>query len=86
LRCSESFRHDAGIRKGLQAFLWNRLGVCTAETLRTPSKEVLIKKSSDLCELGASVVNPSSQKTRNNHKKRGIAIRPKVDSQSSGKK
>jgi hypothetical protein len=45
---------------GLQAFLWSRLGVCTAETLRTPSKEVLIKKSSDLCELGASVVNPSS--------------------------
>jgi hypothetical protein len=37
---------------GLQAFLWSRLGACTAETLRTPSKEVLIKKSSDLCELG----------------------------------
>jgi hypothetical protein len=34
------------------------LGDCTAEALRTPSKEVLVKKFSDLCELGASVVNP----------------------------
>jgi len=32
--------------------------VFKAETLRTPSKEVLVKKFSDLCELGASVVNP----------------------------
>jgi hypothetical protein len=34
------------------------LGDCTAEAMRTPSKEVLVKKFSDLCELGASVVNP----------------------------
>ena len=33
---------------------------------RTRSKEFLIKKFSDLCELGVSVVNTSSQKTRNN--------------------
>jgi len=39
------------------------LGDCTAEAR---SKEFLIKKFSDLCELGASVVNTSSQKTRNN--------------------
>jgi len=36
------------------------LGDYTAETR---SKEFLIKKFSDLCELGASVVNTSSQKT-----------------------
>jgi hypothetical protein len=42
------------------------LGDCTAEARRTQSKEFLIKKFSDLCELGASVVNTSSQKTRNN--------------------
>jgi hypothetical protein len=28
----------------------------TAEALRAPSKEFLIKKYSDLCELGVSVV------------------------------
>jgi hypothetical protein len=28
----------------------------TAETLRTQSKELLIKKYSDLCELGVSAV------------------------------
>jgi hypothetical protein len=33
---------------------------CTAEARRTPRKEFLIKKFSDLCELGASVVNSSS--------------------------
>ncbi|HEY7319387.1 MAG TPA: hypothetical protein VIE89_17615, partial [Candidatus Binatia bacterium] len=32
-------------------------GDCTAETRRTRSKEFLIEKFSDLCELGASVVN-----------------------------
>jgi hypothetical protein len=32
----------------------------------TRSKEFLIKKFSDLCELGASVVNTSSQKTWDN--------------------
>jgi hypothetical protein len=42
------------------------LGDCTAEARRTRSKEFLIEKFSDLCELGASVVNTSSQKTRNN--------------------
>jgi hypothetical protein len=36
------------------------LGDCTAEARRTPRKEFLIKKFSDLCELGASVVNASS--------------------------
>ena len=39
---------------------------CTAETRRTRSKEFLIKKFSELCELWASVVNTSSQETRNN--------------------
>ena len=34
--------------------------VFKAEALRTRSKEFLIKKFSDLCELGASVVNASS--------------------------
>ncbi len=51
-----------------------RLADCTAKApfdvaqdgLRTRSKELLIKNFSDLCELGASVVNTSSQKTRNN--------------------
>ena len=42
---------------GLQAFLWSRLGDCTAETRRTRSKTFLIKKFSDLCELCASVVS-----------------------------
>jgi hypothetical protein len=42
------------------------LGDCTAKARRTRSKEFLIKKFSDLCELSASVVNTSSQKTRNN--------------------
>ncbi len=56
------------------------LGDCTAEARpstgsgrgepveprRTPSKELLIKKFSDLCELCASAVNISSQETRNN--------------------
>jgi hypothetical protein len=56
LQKKEGFRHsrEAG------------LGDCTAEARRTRSKESLIKKFSDLCELGASVVNTSSQKTRNN--------------------
>jgi hypothetical protein len=39
---------------------------CTAETRRTRSKEFLINKFSDLCELCASAVNISSQKIRNN--------------------
>ena len=34
----------------------------TAETQRARSKEFLVKKFSDLCELGASAVNLSSQK------------------------
>jgi hypothetical protein len=34
-----------------------RLGDRTTEARRTRSKELLIKKFSDLCELGASVVN-----------------------------
>jgi len=37
------------------------LGYCTAEALRARSKEFLIKKYSELCELCASVVNVSSQ-------------------------
>jgi hypothetical protein len=44
-----------------------RLGDCTAEAQRTQSKKFLVKKFSDLCELCASAVNTSSQKTRNNH-------------------
>jgi hypothetical protein len=35
------------------------LGDCTAEARRTRSKEFLIQKFSDLCELRASVVNTS---------------------------
>jgi hypothetical protein len=42
------------------------LGDYTAEALRTRSKEFLIKKYSELCELCASVVNTSSQETRKN--------------------
>ena len=38
-----------------------RLGDCTAEALRARSKEFLIKKYSELCELCASVVNIPSQ-------------------------
>jgi hypothetical protein len=34
------------------------LGGCTAEAPRTRSKELLVEKISDLCELRASVVNP----------------------------
>jgi hypothetical protein len=37
------------------------LGDYTAETRRAPSKEFLIKKHSELCELGVSVVNIASQ-------------------------
>jgi hypothetical protein len=37
------------------------LGDCTAEARRARSKEVLIKKYSELCELCASVVNTPSQ-------------------------
>ena len=56
----EDFRHscEAG------------LGNYTAEARRTRSKESLIKKFSDLCELGASVVNTSSQETRNKKKEK----------------
>ncbi len=43
-----------------------RIGDCTAEARWARSKEFLIKKFSELCELCASVVNPSSQETRNN--------------------
>ena len=51
---------------------WNvGLGDCTAEALRTRSKEFLVKKFSELCELGASVVNTALQETRNNPKSRG---------------
>jgi hypothetical protein len=50
-------------------------GDCTAEALRTPSKEVLVKKFSDLCELGASVVNPFFTETRNNPKRRAVVCR-----------
>jgi hypothetical protein len=50
------------------------LGDCTAEApfdvaqdrLGTLSKEFLIKKYSELCELGVSVVNIPSQETRQN--------------------
>ena len=38
------------------------------DRLRMRSKEFLIKKLSDLCELCASAVNTSSQKTRNSQK------------------
>ncbi len=38
-----------------------RLGNCTAEAPRTRSKELLIKKFSDLRELCVSVVNTFSQ-------------------------
>jgi hypothetical protein len=41
------------------------LGDCTAEARRTQSKEFLIEKYSELCELCASVVNVSSQETLN---------------------
>jgi hypothetical protein len=37
------------------------LGDCTAEARRARSKEFLIKKYSELCELCASVVNTPSQ-------------------------
>jgi len=39
--------------------------VFKAAALRAQSKEFLIKKYSDLCELRVSVVNTSSQETRN---------------------
>ena len=39
-----------------------RLGDCTAEALRPRSREFLIKRFSELCELWASAVNTSSQK------------------------
>jgi len=42
------------------------LGDCTAEARRARSKEFLIKKYSELCELGVSVVNIPSQETRKN--------------------
>jgi hypothetical protein len=47
------------------------LGDYTAETR---SKEFLIKKFSDLCELGASVVNTSSQKTWDNRSIRELTL------------
>ncbi|MBM2802796.1 MAG: hypothetical protein HW419_689 [Deltaproteobacteria bacterium] len=37
------------------------LGVCTAEARRARSKEFLINKYSELCELCVSVVNTPSQ-------------------------
>ena len=40
------------------------LGDCTAEAQRARSKEFLIKKYSELCELCASAVNIPSQETR----------------------
>jgi hypothetical protein len=46
------------------------IGDCTAETLRTQSKEFLINKYSDLCELGVSVVKISSHETLKNQKYR----------------
>ena len=42
------------------------LGDCTAEAQRARSKEFLIKKFSELCELCASVVITSSQEIQNN--------------------
>ena len=36
------------------------LGDCTAEALRAQSKEFLIKKYSDLCELGREKKSPSA--------------------------
>ena len=42
------------------------IGDYTAEARRTPSKQFLVKQFSDLCELCASVVNTSSQKTWKN--------------------
>ena len=52
------------------------LGDYTAWRLRcrTRSKEFLIKKFSDLCELGASAVNTSSQKTWNNRSIRELTL------------
>jgi hypothetical protein len=44
-----------------------RHGDFTAEALRARSKEFLIKKYSELCELCASVVNTPSQETRKRH-------------------
>jgi len=41
-------------------------GYLTAEALRTLSKEFLIMKHSELCELCASVVNISSRETQKN--------------------
>ena len=35
----------------------NQIGYCTAETLRSWSKEFFLKKYSELCVLCASVVN-----------------------------
>jgi hypothetical protein len=43
-------------KEGLQASVW-----LTAEALRAQSKEFVIKKFSDLCELCVSVVNTPSQ-------------------------
>jgi hypothetical protein len=53
-----------------------RLGDFTAEARRTRSKEFLMNKYSELCELCASVVSTSSQKTG----KRQISkcTRPKI--------
>jgi hypothetical protein len=44
------------------------LGDCTAEARRARSKKFLIKKYSELCELGVSVVNIPSHETRQNLK------------------
>ena len=43
-------------------------GDCTAEARRARSKEFLIKKFPELCELCASVVNTSSQEVRSKEK------------------
>src|SRR5262249_45564404 len=51
---------------------WNAgLGECTAETR---SKEFLIKRFSELCELWASVVNTSSQETRGETGERSVGV------------
>jgi hypothetical protein len=59
-------RSIAGIFTGFRHSFKAGLGDCTAEAQRPRRKEFLIKKFSDLCELGAFVVDISSQKTRNN--------------------
>jgi hypothetical protein len=48
-------------KRGIRVRGEEGLGDCTAKALRAQSKEFLIKKYSDLCELCASAVNIPSQ-------------------------